>query len=175
MIATTELWDEIAALIDYPRSETYADRASRCAAHAAGSGVAAALVQFRDRIAGRSLGSIQERYVAVFDCDPACTPELGWHLYAERPDRGAWLATLREELARAGVEESGELPDHLGHLLQLIPRVDDERARQLAAQIAPVVEQIRDRLAERNHEFTALLDAAAAMLRARLAGGGGAP
>lgn len=175
MTAVLDVWDDIAALADYPRDSHYITCVLQCAERATASAAAAAapLAQFRDRVAERSLGDLQEQYVAAFDVDPACTLEIGWHLFSDGPERGPWLAALREELAEAGVEETGELPDHLAHLLQLIARTDAVRARELASQIAPVVQQIRDRLAARNHEFTALLDAAAILLRSRLDEGAG--
>ena len=110
----------------------------------------------------------QERYVATFDMNPACSLDVGWHLYGDAPERGAFLATLREDLTRARVEERGDLPDHLPTLLRLIPREDDRSASQLAGLIAPAVARLRDVLMAEGNPFAEVLDAVARMLGGRV-------
>src|SRR6266568_3182701 len=55
----------------------------------------------------------QELYVQTFEFNPACTLELGWHLFGENYERGEFLVRMREQLRRHGIAESNELPDHL--------------------------------------------------------------
>ena len=107
----------------------------------------------------------QERYVATFDLNPACSLDVGWHLYGDAPERGAFLATLREDLARASVEERGDLPDHLPTLLRLIPREDDQAASALADLIAPAVARLRDVLVADGNPYADTLEAVTRMLR----------
>jgi nitrate reductase assembly molybdenum cofactor insertion protein NarJ len=112
--------------------------------------------------------AVQERYVATFDLNPACALDVGWHLYGETPERGTFLSTLREALRRAGVDERGELPDHLPTLLRLIPREDEAFAGNLAARIAPVVERLRDMLGADGNPFADVIAAVARLLDARI-------
>ena len=109
----------------------------------------------------------QERYVDTFDLNPACALDVGWHLFGETPERGAFLSRLREDLAHAGVEERGDLPDHLPTLLRLIPREDDNAASALADLIAPAVVRLRDVLLVEGNPFADVLSAVARMLDAR--------
>jgi nitrate reductase delta subunit len=101
----------------------------------------------------------QEQYVDAFDLDPACTLDIGWHLFGDTPDRGAFLSTLREELARAGVPEGGELPDHLPTLLRLIARADATAAAELAARIAPAVARVHAQLSARGSPYGEVIGA----------------
>ena len=93
---------------------------------------------------------LQEAYVQAFDLDPACSLEVGWHLYGDRPERGAFMVMLRERLADAGIAEDGYLPDYLPTLLRLIGRQDARLGAVLAELIAPaasrVLEQLRAQL-----------------------------
>ncbi len=91
----------------------------------------------------------QELYVQTFEFNPACTLEIGWHLFGENYERGEFLVRMREQLRRYGIAESTELPDHLTYLLDLITRMDREEAAELAGQyILPAVAKIREALKE---------------------------
>jgi nitrate reductase molybdenum cofactor assembly chaperone len=106
----------------------------------------------------------QEEYVRAFDLDPACTLDIGWHLFGESPERGRFLAVLREAIGRAGVPDRGELPDYLPTLLRLIAREQPEIGCELADMIAPAVSAMRDRLQTRQNGFAEALDAVVAAL-----------
>jgi nitrate reductase assembly molybdenum cofactor insertion protein NarJ len=173
MTIDVPLWDAVAAVLEYPSDHSYFERVTRCvdrleaaAPNTIEHQAAAPLARMRDTIAGCGLGTLQERYTAAFDFDPACTLDVGWHLFSDGPERGPWLATLRADLAEVGVAETGELPDHLVHLLMLIAREPDPRATQLAGIVAPVVRAIRERLAARGSDFMGAVDAAAMLVGA---------
>jgi nitrate reductase molybdenum cofactor assembly chaperone NarJ/NarW len=164
MTAAAGAWDRLADLIEYPDEPLYANRIDACIDATAAFDVAAPLERFRRSIAGGDLASWQERYTEVFDFDPACTLNIGWHLLGDAPERGAFLAALREDLARAGVFERDELPDYLPTLLRLIARQDDAAASELAAYIAPAVTRVRERLIASGSPFGDVLDAVTRML-----------
>jgi len=89
----------------------------------------------------------QELYVQTFELNPACTLEIGWHLFGENYERGEFLVRMREQLRRHGIPESAELPDHLTHLLPLIGRMDPNEAAELSGQfVLPALAKIRDAL-----------------------------
>jgi nitrate reductase molybdenum cofactor assembly chaperone len=108
----------------------------------------------------------QEQYSATFDFDPSCSLDVGWHLFGDAVERGALLARLRQELARAGISENGELPDHLPTLLRLLAREDEASARNLAALMAPAVACLAQRLRERCSPFSDVVDETARLLDA---------
>ena len=103
--------------------------------------------------------ALQDEYVRAFDFDPECSLDMGWHLFGDRPERGAFLATLREELAAAGVSEGLELPDHLPTLLRLLGRRAATGASALAATIAPAAARLLERLRPSENAFVEPLEA----------------
>ena len=107
----------------------------------------------------------QELYVQTFEFNPACTLETGWHLFGENYERGEFLVRMREQLRRYGIVESSELPDHLTHLLALIPRMDRTEAAELAGQyLLPALGKIRDGL--KDNPYAAVIAAIEDKLRA---------
>jgi nitrate reductase molybdenum cofactor assembly chaperone NarJ/NarW len=114
---------------------------------------AAAWDRLADTLAYPDAAARQEQYVDAFDLDPACSLDMGWHLFGDALERGAFLSMLREDLARAGVPEGGELPDHLPTLLRLIARSDAAAASRLAAIVAPAVARVRARLQARANPY----------------------
>jgi nitrate reductase delta subunit len=107
----------------------------------------------------------QELYVQTFEFNPACTMEIGWHLFGENYERGEFLVRMREQLRRYGIDESSELPDHLTHLLVLIDRMEHQEAAELAGQfLLPALAKIQDGL--KNNPFGSLIAAVQAKLEA---------
>jgi nitrate reductase delta subunit len=95
---------------------------------------------------------MQELYVQTFEFNPACTLEIGWHLFGENYERGEFLVRMREQLRRYGIAETSELPDHLTHLLVLIGRVEHEEAAELAGQfLLPALAKIQDGLKDNSY------------------------
>ena len=112
---------------------------------------------------------LQEDYVRTFDLDPACSLDMGWHLFGERPERGAFMAALRADLAAAGVAEDGNLPDYLPTLVRLMGRTDAQAAAALAAVLAPAVAPLLEHVKARQTSFAdALAAVAGALEHARL-------
>jgi nitrate reductase delta subunit len=159
-----DAWDRVADLIEYPEGASYAQLVAAPIGAGADSGVAAALGRFRESVAANGARVMQERYVEAFDFDPASTLDLGWHLFGDTPDRGAFLAALREDIVRAGVFERGELSDNLAIVLRLIARLERTAASKLAARIAPAVARVHDRLRSRNNPYADLIDAVGRMV-----------
>lgn len=107
----------------------------------------------------------QELYVQTFEFNPACTLEIGWHLFGENYERGEFLVRMREQLRRHGIAETSELPDHLCHLLLLIGRLDHEEAAELAGQfVLPALGKIKEAL--KDNPYASLIAAAEANLEA---------
>ncbi|MFN7998461.1 MAG: molecular chaperone TorD family protein [Bryobacteraceae bacterium] len=91
--------------------------------------------------------AMQELYVQTFEFNPACTLEIGWHLFGENYERGEFLVRMREQLRRHGIVESSELPDHLCHILPLLDRLDSQEAAELVGQyVLPALGKIKDSL-----------------------------
>jgi nitrate reductase molybdenum cofactor assembly chaperone len=158
------IWDEVASLLEYPADRAYLERARAAAQRAQGGPGADSLGRLCEQLEAAMVTTLQERYADAFDFDPETTLDIGAHLFGERPERGPWLAELAGALDAHGVVRNGELPDHLGHLLRLVAREDDQHAATLAAQIAPSVARIAARLTARANPFAPLVEAAGALL-----------
>ena len=164
MTPPRDAWDRLAGLIEYPSDPAYAGRIDACIDVGAAGDVVAPLARFRDAVAAAGLAAIQERYVEAFDLDPAGTLDIGWHLLGDAPERAAFLSLLREDLWRSGVQERGELPDHLPVLLRLIGREDEAAACELATFIEPAVTGLRDRLMASGNPYGDAIEAVRRML-----------
>ncbi|MCG8448599.1 MAG: nitrate reductase molybdenum cofactor assembly chaperone [Pirellulales bacterium] len=75
---------------------------------------------------------LEEAYTRTFDVNPSCALEIGWHLFGEDYTRGQFLVRMRGELAKYEIPESGELPDHLTHVLAVIAAMPDEEAHKFS-------------------------------------------
>lgn len=162
------IYDELAGLLEYP-GEDYAQRVTRCAeALAQFEGEAAArLEEFSHRIAGFSTEALQELYTETFDLNPACSLELGWHLFGENYDRGDFLVKMRRELRRHGLGESRELPDHLTHVLPLLGRMQPEDAETLASLVFAALDKVRAGFKGSENPFDLVLEALVRLLEGR--------
>jgi nitrate reductase molybdenum cofactor assembly chaperone len=158
------IWDLTASLLEYPADGAYVARARAAAQRAQGGPAADSLARLCHQLEAAIVTRLQERYADAFDFDPETTLDVGAHLFGNGPQRGPWLAELAGALDARGVTRNGELPDHLGQLLRLVAREDDERAAGLAAQIAPAVARIAARLTARANPFAPLVQAAGALL-----------
>lgn len=152
--------DHLGVLSRYPRTDL-TPRVRECATalHASAHTAAEELERFAYATAETPLDVLQEVYVGAFDFDPDCALEVGWHLFGESPDRGRFMADIRERLDRAGVPENEGLPDHLTNILPLLAREGPSQAAALAEQIAPALVHIRAALKERRNFYVHLLAA----------------
>jgi len=78
-----------------------------------------------------ALGECEELYVRTFDANAERALEVGWQVFGEQYERGAFLVDLRGRMRDLGVAETTELPDHLTQVLRLLARMDEDAARTL--------------------------------------------
>lgn len=121
------------------------------------------------------LGELEEMYTRTFDLNPACSLELGWHLFGETYKRGSFLANLREANRVHGVEEGSSLPDFLPTMLRLVPKLEPGDAQDLVRDcILPAMEKLRGALGEGCGPYAHLLESLELLLK-ELAPGEAAP
>ena len=75
---------------------------------------------------------LEELYIQAFDMNPGTSLDMSWHLFGETYDRGAFLVAMRQLLKEHGIDEAGELPDNIVHLLQVLPHLDEQRGEDIA-------------------------------------------
>ncbi len=110
---------------------------------------------------------LEELYARTFDINPVCCLEVGWQLYGEDYQRGAFLVEMRARLREHGLAESAELPDHLGHALRLLGRLGTAEAGRFARHfVLPAVEKMRKGFGDPTNPYRDVLETLAAELRA---------
>ena len=161
------------ALLAYP-GDGYGDTARRLAGAMDGADreAAAHLCAFADAIGLLPLSAQQELYTQTFDLSPVCALEVGWHLFGEDYKRGVFLVEMRQALAAHGIEEGGELPDHLSSLLQLADALGDDDARALVTKaLQPALARMIDPLEKAENPFRWLMQGIQRLLAGRAAAG----
>ena len=158
--------EALAALLAYPDG-TFHERLAACARALAAGPVeaASAFESFRSLVAGKDVRELSELYTRTFDMNPACSLEVGWHLFGEQYERGAFLVRMRGLLRGLAIPEDHELPDHLSHALAAASRMRAEEARRFAAEsLSPAVRKMLGGMAEESNPYRHLLRAIAALL-----------
>lgn len=134
-----DLFPLLAKLAHYPDSDYFAHLEASLAA----APQSEPLSRFAAAVAPESLPQLQDLYTRTFDLNPVCAPELGWHLFGETYERGAFLVRMRQELSRHNITEGSELPDHLAHALELIGQMSSPEAEYfVVACLAPAVHKM---------------------------------
>lgn len=161
--------EALAALLRHPDDE-HAVNVERCAraVEAAFPEGTALLAEFRRRTGALATEGLQELFARTFDLDPICAPEIGWHLFGERYERGLFLVKLKQLRRRLGLPDQVELPDHLAGVLELLGRMEPEEAAELAwACVLPALEKMRGGLAGKDSPYASLLELVARLLEER--------
>lgn len=162
MNASGEKLDALAQVLAYPE-EGYAGRLDRCAALLAADAPEEArrcIARFRERLGTADVGELQEEYTRTFDLDPSCSLEVGWHLFGENYSRGEFLVEMRRALRGLELEEAGELPDHLVHVLPVLARMDPVSARTfIGERVLPALDKMLAALEGKDQRYEDLLRA----------------
>ncbi len=124
------------------------------------------LGRFVDRLGPLAPEGREETFTRSFDFDPACALEVGWHLYGENYERGAFLVWLRARGRELGVETTTELPDHLTHVLQVLGRLQPEEAAPLAGATMLALDRILTRHTDEANPYLEALRAVRSLLEA---------
>jgi nitrate reductase molybdenum cofactor assembly chaperone len=85
------------------------------------------LESFISHIENKKVEYRQEYFVSTFDVQPLCCLDIGYVLFGEDYRRGQFMANLRMEHRKAGNDCGKELPDHLPVILNLLPKLADEK------------------------------------------------
>lgn len=160
---TRDMFDLLAAVVDYP-DEYLEDALAQAAAMADAPAVRGPLQSFGEVLSQLSLDEMREHYVTTFDFSPSCSLELGFHLYGDSHERGAFLVRLLDGMRRIGLDPKGQLPDHLTCVLALVGRDEPDHAADFAVKIAPAIDQVRRALVERHSPYAEVVGAVRAAL-----------
>ncbi len=128
--------------------------------------------RFVEEIEGLELGEWEELHTRTLDLSPLFVPYVGHLAWGESYRRGAFMAELQRAQLDAGVDQRGELPDHIVPILGYLDRVDD-LLPDLTEVLASAVSTMRKDLkkTEPDNPYRHLLAAVASAVDARLAEG----
>lgn len=158
----THLADSFAALFEYPSGgykEVLDYTLDRCKTEGMVA-VHADLEKFHAVIHPLSLTEMEELFTRTFDINPVATLEIGWHIYGEQYERGAFLVQMRSRLRELNIEEGTELPDHITSALRLIARVNEEEGKLFVQRyFMPAVKKIQDGLKKKENPYRHLVEA----------------
>ncbi len=150
-----------AALLTYPDAE-HASTIELCPDRSGH------LSAFASATATVSPDEMEELYTRTFDINPISSLEIGWHLYGEAYERGAFLVKMRDLLRRHNVPESTELPDHLVHALEVLSKMEEEEANPfITACVLPAVRKMLDGFSKQSTPYEHVLRALLAVIGER--------
>lgn len=163
------VYTQLAHLFEYP-GEDYLAGVRECLETMQGESPEAArlLAEFAAAIEGTNTYELQELFTRTFDLNPACTLEIGWHLYGEDYKRGEFLVKMRGRLRDLEVPESSELPDHLTQALRLFGSMAPDEAAQFASELLlPSLDAMLAAWKENHNAFRTLLESLFVLLKSR--------
>ena len=115
---------------------------------------------FAQYLSGKTNEQLEETFCHTFDNNQTAALEVGWHVFGESYERGAFLVKMRELLRDSGLSEGQELPDHMSHVLSVLGTIDEGLARDLAVNAAaPAAKKICVSLAAGDNPYESVLDA----------------
>ena len=126
-------WQAASVLLAYPDG-SLTDRLPliRRVADSLPGPVAEPMTRFVEHAARTPLTELATHYVETFDHRRRCCLYLTYYEHGDTRNRGVALLKLKNTYRLAGLElDDGELPDHLGVVLEYAAAVDDERGRKL--------------------------------------------
>jgi nitrate reductase delta subunit len=143
----------LSALLRYPDAELVAALPEITTAIGAAGFRPAQAGELRALCAMLAAGELLDRqadYVRLFDRSRATSLDLFEHVHGDSRQRGAAMVALTEAYHAAGYAPAGrELPDHLPLLLEFLSVAPTATARDILAQLAPILEKLHAALLAR--------------------------
>lgn len=118
------------------------------------------LEAFLEAVGALSLGEWEELHTRTLDLNPPAAPYLGYQMWGDSYQRGAFMAKMNRALWENRVEDAGELPDHLIPVLRYLATASAPLADLLEI-LDPALARIRDglRKADPHNPYNLLLEA----------------
>ena len=161
MATRRDIYDQLAELFVYPGPE-YRSGLQECLELLGSDHPQSAerVAKFITLVADVDRNGIEELFTRTFDLNPECCPELGWHLFGERYERGSFLVWMRSQLRLYDIDEGTELPDHLMYAMRVLARMQDEVADRFATEaIISAIDRMLASLEDKKNPYENLLQA----------------
>jgi nitrate reductase molybdenum cofactor assembly chaperone NarJ/NarW len=166
MVASRASYDRLAELFAYP-TPSYRENLDQTVDLVREKSVPAAelLESFAENIRGLEFHELEESFTRTFDLNPACCPEIGWHLFGERYDRGSFMVWMRGQMRSLEIAETHELPDHLVHIMPVLGRMEGEEQTRFATQaVEPALAGMIEKIEDPTNPFRSLLESTQTLL-----------
>lgn len=123
------------------------------------------MARFVEAVGKLSLGEWEELHTRTLDLSPLFIPYVGYVMWGENYRRGEFMADLKRDMERVGVDLNGELPDHLDPVLRYLDATPSPLP-DLAAELPKAIEIMRSTLkkAQANNPYRHLLAATASVV-----------
>ncbi|MAG56060.1 MAG: hypothetical protein CMJ83_07200 [Planctomycetes bacterium] len=170
MRASTELHDRVAELLTYPGPDS-ADAVKRAIHHVSEAlpEAGAHLADLATLAADGAPGEFEEKFCHTFDNNADRALEIGWQIWGENYDRGAFLVRMRSLMRTVGVPETAELPDHMSHALRVLGRLPEEAARNLViTTVLPAARKMRDGFKDEVNPYRGALETVVLVLESHV-------
>ena len=113
---------------------------------------------FSNHVNKTGMTKLQEEFTQLFDFTPNTCLDLGWHLHGENYERGVFMVRVREMLREFNIVETSELPDHLSHILSVLPLMEsNDRNEFIKTHVIPAIEKIIEGFGETKTPYKNLI------------------
>lgn len=121
------------------------------------------LERFLEAVGSLTIGEWEELHTRTLDLNPLAAPYLGYQMWGDSYQRGAFMAKMNRALWEAQVDPGDELPDHLIPVLRYLAAAPAPLADLLEI-LEPALARMTDNLrkAEPHNPYTLLLEAISA-------------
>ncbi len=116
---------------------------------------------FTNKIGRLSLEEWEELATRTLDLSPAAAPYVGFQVWGDSYQRGAFMAKLNRALAELDIDPAGELPDHLVPVLRYLAAADQplpELAEHLKTALDRMIAILKER--DRGNPYLYVYEAA---------------
>ena len=160
------LYTILAGLLEYP-GDDWAERLERAEKLCLPGNSHGLLRAFLREVQSTPVPLLQECYTQIFDLNPVCTLEAGYHLFGENYKRGLFLANLSETERRHDLALNGQLPDYLPALLILLDRMPESelRADLISQCMVPALEKMSQALSKSASPYAHVIAAIGELLK----------
>lgn len=157
----TQICNSLGDLLKYP-DDNFTDRVNNChdLLKEALSPAHPFLKKFCSSIEEKSVEELQELFTRTFDLNPLCALDVGWHIYGESYERGAFIVKMRQTLRKLDIAEKTELPDHLSYILEALGLMEKTEARVFSSKyVLPALEKMQKGLKDKENPYDNVLTA----------------
>ncbi len=163
------LYQLFADILTYPKHDII-PLAKQCAENAGQINEEAAflLKEFSILLDQVPMTRVQEIYTSTFDLQVVCYPYVGYQLFGESYQRGAFMAKLNEYYRLQGFAVENELPDHLAVMLRFLSGSKDAELNDILIQdgLLPSLQKMASSFGDSDNPYKRIIDALFRLLKA---------